>query len=92
MTSDENDPETQRGSVPTDPHAGAWTSLEAWKALPSDPDLNREFGYELAEWEVITQDNGSGNVIFLPPDQEALADDAFIVAEEDAVCDVGSRQ
>jgi hypothetical protein len=92
MTSDDQDSDAPRRVVPTDPNAGSWTSLEAWKALPTEPDLEREFGYETADWDVIEQDNGSDNVIFLPADQQALADDAFIVAQSSDVCDVGAHR
>lgn len=76
----------------TDPDTGAWTSLEAWKSLPSNPNLNHEFGYEVADWEVITHDDEAGGLIFLPSDQEALAENAFIVADEDDVCELITRR
>jgi hypothetical protein len=75
-----------------DPDAGEWTSLEAWKALPSNPDLNHQFGYELTDWDVITHDGDTGDLIFLPADQEALAEDAFIVAKEGDVCELVARR
>lgn len=83
---DDADPKNREPVM--DPDAGAWTSLEAWKSLPSNPDPNREFGYELTDWDVITHDDEAGGLIFLPSEQEALAENAFIVADEDDVCEL----
>jgi hypothetical protein len=43
------------------------------------------------DWDVITSPDHSDNLILLPEEQEALAEDAFIIAEEDAVCDLRER-
>jgi len=64
-------------------------TLTDWRRLPADPDLERDLGYELMDWEAIrTRKNGAGSIMFLPDDVEMLRDDAFIVASTGAVCDV----
>ncbi|WP_458205201.1 hypothetical protein [Haladaptatus sp. NG-SE-30] len=64
-----------------------------WERVPSDPDLEGDLGYEIDEWEVIrAKKNGTGHLMFLPKDEEMLRDDAFILAESDAVCNVEHRQ
>ena len=88
----DNNSDVNGPSAKTDPSEGSWTSLEAWEALPSRPDLEHTFGYETVEWDVIKHDSGEENLIFLPAEQDALADDAFIVAAEDDVCQVCERR
>lgn len=63
-------------------------SAAEWEQLPVDPDPERDLGYSLLEWDVVEAKNGSGQLIFLPSDEELLRDDAFIVASESSVCDV----
>jgi hypothetical protein len=87
---DDNDSDTETRSPPADPEED-WSSREAWESLPCDPDLGRSLGYELVDWDVITSPDHSDNLILLPEEQEALAEDAFIIAEEDAVCDLRER-
>lgn len=54
-----------------------------------DPDLEEDLGYDPLEWDVISAtSNGRNQLLFLPADEDALHADAFIVADEDAVCDV----
>lgn len=66
-------------------------SLNDWEELPSDPDPSSDLGYEAADWDVVQASNGSGQLIFLPKDDEMLKEDAFIVAERDSVCDIRTR-
>ncbi|WP_256394084.1 hypothetical protein [Natronoarchaeum rubrum] len=64
-------------------------SPEEWEALPMDPDPKADLGYEPLELDVISAENrGENQLLFLPTDEEALRADAFIVADEGAVCDV----
>lgn len=59
-----------------------------WTAVPSDPDPE-DLGYEPLEWEVVSaQSCGDEQLLFLPADEDALREDAFIVADRAAVCDV----
>lgn len=60
-----------------------------WENLPSDPDVKQDFGYRVAAWETIETATDSSQVIFMPQNEELLRDDTFIVAEEEALCDLG---
>lgn len=54
-----------------------------------DPDPKTDLGYEPLEWDVVSaQSSGENQLLFLPSDEDALREDAFIVATEDTVCDV----
>jgi hypothetical protein len=64
------------------------TSREVWEQLPPDPDAESHLGYDLAEWEVVETTDGSDMLILLPADAEMVRDDAFIVADRDAVVDL----
>jgi len=60
--------------------------------VPDDPDIEEDLGYRIVDWEVIrARDDDSGRLMFLPADEEMLRDDAFILADEDAVCNVEHR-
>lgn len=62
---------------------------EDWETLPMDPDPEEDLGYEPLEWDVVSaQSNNRDQLLFLPADEDALRNDAFIVADESAVCDV----
>lgn len=57
-----------------------------WERVPLDPDLERDFGYRIADWEPITTANDDGQLVYLPADEDLLRKDAFIVvAREDQV-------
>lgn len=65
-------------------------SQAAWEELPSDPDIEEDLGYVPVEFEVIrTEKTGETTYLFLPNDEDLLMDEAYIVADEDAVCSVG---
>lgn len=70
----------------------SWSSNSEWEQLPDDPDLEDDLGYRTTEWEIVRPSNGSGHYIFLPEDEEMLRRDAFIVADEESVCDVESKR
>ncbi|MCL9814847.1 hypothetical protein [Natranaeroarchaeum aerophilus] len=54
-----------------------------------DPDIETDLGYEPAELDVVTVDRlNRDQRLFLPTDEDALHEDAFIVADADAVCDL----
>jgi len=88
MGTDSNEPGTQPGSRHRDAEHAGLSSREDWTALPSDPDLHQEFGYRTIEWEVITPADDTDQLIFLPSEEEILKEDAFVIADEDAVCDL----
>ena len=61
-----------------------------WEELPSDPDIEEDLGYVPVDFEVIrTEKTDRTTYLFLPNDEELLMDEAYIVAEEGAVCSVG---
>ncbi len=62
-----------------------------WEQLPADPDPERNLGYELVDWEEFTALDGTDQVMFLPSDEDVLREDAFVVAEREAVCDLEDR-
>jgi len=61
-----------------------------WEDVPTDPEPDN-LGYESSKWERIpvTDDD---QVIFLPGNEEDLADDAFIVLDEADLCDLVTRR
>ena len=60
-----------------------------WRGMPADPDLELDLEYEIDDWKVIrTQKDDTSHLMFLPEDEGMLKEDAFIVAEKSAVCDV----
>ncbi len=68
-------------------------SRSRWEQVPADPDLEGDLGYEIDEWDVIrARRDGRGRLMFLPQDKELLRDDAFILADADAVCNVEQKQ
>lgn len=65
---------------------------EEWEAVPSDPDLVRNLGYALTDWEEFETHDGSGQVMFLPGEEEQIRNDAFVVADSEAVLDLASKR
>lgn len=64
---------------------------ERWQSAPRDPDPE-DLGYDIADWEVIrARKDDDGHLMFLPEDEETLREEAFIVAESGAVCNVEER-
>lgn len=62
-------------------------SRSEWEQLPPDPDLVADLGYELLDLEAYRTDGD--HVLFLPPDEEMLQDEAFIVVGRDDVRSFG---
>lgn len=56
-----------------------------WTSVPSDPDLEADLGYELGDLDVIETNNGSGQVLLLPQDEEDLRDECFVVVQEESL-------
>lgn len=68
------------------------TSLPAdWEGRPVDPDPYEDLGYDPVPWERISVVDDTDRVIFLPDSEEQLKDDAFIVTETGAICDLSSK-
>lgn len=63
-----------------------------WEAVPSDPDLVRSLGYEIAEWEEFETHDGSGQVMFLPGEEEQIRNDAFVVTDSESVVDLACKR
>lgn len=59
-----------------------------WESVSPDPDLEDDLGYELGDMDVIETNNGSGQVLLLPPDEESIRDESFIVAQESSFVDL----
>lgn len=55
-----------------------------WQCVPEDPDPRQDLGYDIEDLTVITSPTES-HVVFLPPTESHLEDEAFIVADADAV-------
>lgn len=62
-----------------------------WENLPTDPDLIEDLGYHWSDWEQFETLDGTDQLMFLPTDEEALKDAAFVVAECDTVVDLGEH-
>lgn len=67
-------------------------SLEgtAWEGRPVDPDLHSDLDYELVNWEIVPN-SCDDKKVFLPIEESMLRDEAFIVAEPEACCDLGTK-
>lgn len=62
---------------------------ENWEQLRMDPDPQEDLGYEPSEWDVLSvETDGRNQRLFLPADEGDLREDAFIVADSSALCDV----
>jgi len=62
----------------------------AWEDRPVDPDLHSDLGYTLVNWEVV-QAACDDKKVFLPIEESMLKEEAFIVAEPDSYCDLGTK-
>lgn len=56
-----------------------------WHGLPEDPDPRQDLGYDIEDLTVVKSPTES-HVVFLPPDESGLEDEAFIIADARAVC------
>lgn len=61
-----------------------------WGNLPADPDSD-DLGYEPLELDITKSEADGGHYVILPHDEDFLRKEAFIVADVDAVCDLGDR-
>lgn len=61
-----------------------------WENRPIDPDLHSDLDYELVTWEVVPN-SCDDKKVFLPIEESMLKDEAFIVAEPEACCDLGTK-
>jgi hypothetical protein len=62
---------------------------EGWEDAGPNPDLERDMGYRIREWEAVSARAANGDrLLFLPTDEDLLREEAFVVADTEAVCDV----
>lgn len=60
-----------------------------WEQLPADPDPAADLGYDVADWDAFEAgDAGAGYLMFIPRDPALLRGEAFVVADEQIVCDL----
>lgn len=65
------------------------SAVDEWK-VSVDPDVEKDLGYRLSEWNAIRHRDDVERVVFLPEDEDLLHDDAYIVVVEDALCDLAT--
>ena len=63
-------------------------SRDGWESLASNPDFSADLGYEVSDWEQFETLDNTDQVIFLPDDESELKDAAFVVADQQVVCDL----
>lgn len=56
-----------------------------WQRVPEDPDPCQDLGYDIEDLTVVESPTES-HVVFLPSKENHLDDEAFIIADTDAVC------
>lgn len=61
-----------------------------WTRASADPS-SEDLGYDRTEWEVVRPAADAGQYVFLPP-EELLDEEAFVVADGEAVCDLLNRR
>ncbi|MCL9818087.1 hypothetical protein [Natronocalculus amylovorans] len=60
-----------------------------WELLSADPDPIKDLGYQSDNWDIIrTEQRGMAHLVFLPSAEEEIEQEAFIITDENAVCDV----
>ena len=66
---------------------------DRWRRPTSDPDLRRDLGYEIAEWDAHRVEQHDGvRVVLVPADEDAFDREAYIVVSEDTVVDTFERR
>jgi hypothetical protein len=84
MTTDEPDADESDADERSTHHRRQ--SVTEWADVPPDPDPGA-LDYDLDQWERIpTADDRQ--IIFLPGDEEAVEEEAFVVLEESDLCDL----
>ncbi|WP_255198786.1 hypothetical protein [Halorarius litoreus] len=68
---------------------GGVVEPDQWEDVAPNPDLERDMGYEIRDWEAVSARAAGGDrLLFLPTDEDLLREEAFVVADTDVVCDV----
>ena len=91
MATDDEPPESLAQSRTDAENVDPPTSLSDLESLPTDPDLGRDLGYEIDNWERITSADRRNQLVFLPAEEEMLLQDAFIIVEEEDLCDLRTK-
>lgn len=61
---------------------------DRWHRTTSDPDLERDLGYELVQWDAHRVEYRDGvRVVLVPADEDAFDREAYIVVAEESVID-----
>lgn len=64
-----------------------------WEQLPDDPDPVEDLGYAGADWDVIAvEQRGTEHRLFLPPEDEYVWSEEFLIADTDLVCDAAEMR
>lgn len=79
------------GSASREPSTSERRLERAWEAADGDPDLEDDLGYDGMALDVLVTSNSDKKVMFLPRSEEALRDDAYIVADFDLAVDPVER-
>lgn len=62
---------------------------EEWEAVHSNPDPSTDLGYSACGWEEFDTLDNTDQVMFLPAEKSVLEEETFVVAESDALRDLG---
>jgi hypothetical protein len=65
---------------------------EAWESAPTDPDPLTDLDYEYKPLTHIHVEEGEESYIFLPEEEQHLADAEFIVATPEVICRLDERR
>lgn len=67
----------------------SWSRPSTWEAVPDDPDPVSDLGCDGITLDLINQSDGErAHVLVLPRDDRLLREEAFIIANVDAVVDL----
>lgn len=92
MTSD-SDPDQREAVSDQSGHDASGHMTESdWHSLSTDPDNEADLDYRLLEWEQFETLDSADHLVFLPDDETAVADAAFVVADEESVIDLDTRR
>lgn len=60
-----------------------------WAAVSDDPDPARDLGYRGEDWtEIAVEQRGSEHRLFMPPDEDDVYQEAFLIVEAQVVVDL----
>lgn len=66
-------------------------SRSEWEDLGPNPDPESDLGYRVDDWERFDTSDNSNQIIYLPSEESLIEEDAFIVAKEQVLCDLGEN-